>query len=114
MEHRDLSIARILVLIPIAVFVITAVCMLLAVILEAPSDRGIVYSVFAFIGIVSIFLSPLPCLVMSAAGTVFALKAVRAGILQARKYLAIGMIEILIHAGGLFLAIMMFIAGQGV
>ena len=113
MKNRNHSKARRLILIPIGVFVLTAICMVLAAILETPA-RGMGYSFFAFTGLLSLFLSPLPCLAVSVAGTVFAARAVREGSVQSRKYLIIGILEILTCAGGLFFAVMMFIAGQGV
>lgn len=61
--------ARTLTLIPIAVFTITAVCLVLAAILEFPTDRGTIYVAFARIGVLSLFFSPLPCFVMAVLGT---------------------------------------------
>ena len=107
-------IAKILILIPIVVFVITAICMGLATILEFPTDRGVVYSIFAGIGILSMFLSPLPCLVISIVGTVFAAKATKEGIVQSRKFLVIGIVEIIAYIAGVILAATMFYYGQSV
>ena len=106
--------AKILTLIPIIVFLITVICMVLAMILETPTDRGTLYSVFAFIGLMSIFISPLPCLVISIIGTFFAAKAIKAGTEGGRIFLVLGIIEILVYILGGILAIVMFIAGQGV
>ena len=114
MESRNFIRARALILIPIAVFVFTAICMVLAVILETPTHRGFIYSIVAFMGLMSMFLTPLPCLVMTVAGTVFALKASKEGVLKARKYLVIGSIEILACAICAVVAVLMFIGGQGV
>jgi len=107
-------IAKILILIPIVIFVITALCMGLATILEFPTDRGVVYSIFAGIGILSMFLSPLPCLVISIVGTVFAAKATKEGIIQSRKFFIIGIIEIVAYIVGVILAATMFYYGQSV
>ena len=77
--------------------------------------QGTIYSLFTLVGILGIVLSPLPCLAMSVAGTIFAAKAVKEGIVPARKYLVLGIVEILTHASGVILAILMvFVAGQGV
>lgn len=107
-------IAKILIFIPIVVFVITAICMGLATILEFPTDRGVVYSFFAGIGILSMFLSPLPCLVISIVGTVFAAKATKEGAIQSHKYIVIGIIEIIAYIVGVILAATMFYYGQSV
>lgn len=56
MHNRNHRTARILILIPIAVLIVTAICMGLATILEYPTDMGLAYTVFAFIGIMSMFL----------------------------------------------------------
>jgi hypothetical protein len=113
-NSRNYSNAKILILIPIFVFAITVICMGLATILEAPTNRGTIYTIFAFIGLMSMLLAPLPCLIMSVIGIIFAIKAKKEGIAQSGKYIVIGIIEILPHGAGLLLAIAMFIAGQGV
>ena len=114
MQNKNHTRAKILTLIPIIVFVITVVCLLLAATLEDPSYRSSLYSLFALAGLLSMFFSPLPCLVMAVAGTVFAAKAVKEGIVQSRKFLITGIIEILVYAAAVVLVIVMFIAGQGV
>ena len=114
MQNKNHTGARILTLIPVIVFVLTAICLLPANILEVPTGRGVLYSLLALAGVLSMFLSPLPCLVMSIVGTVFAARAVREGIVQSRKYLILGIIEILVYVVAVVLAIVMFIAGQGV
>ena len=114
MKNRNYSRAKILILIPIIVFVLIVISMVFATKLEIPTGKGTVYSIFAFFGILSMFLSPLPCLVISIIGTIFAAKAIKEGIIQSRKYLVIGIIEIFTYVLGVILAIAMFIGGQGV
>ena len=115
MKNRNLSKTRVLLLIPIAVFAVTVICLVFALMLASPTNKGTIYSLFALVGILGIVLSPLPCLAMSVAGTIFAAKAVKEGIVPARKYLVLGIVEILTHASGVILAILMvFVAGQGV
>ena len=50
MNNRNYLRAKIFILIPIAVFAITAICFGLATLLEVPTSRGTVYSVFALTG----------------------------------------------------------------
>ena len=114
MENRNYIKAKVLILIPVAVFVYTVICMVLASILEVPTNRGTLYSIVAFMGLMSMFLSPLPCLVMSIIGTVFAGKASKEGERKAHKFLVIGIIEILPAIACVILAIAMFIGGQSV
>ena len=114
MKSRNYLRAKVLTLIPLIVLVVTVICIVLATILEVPTGRGVLYTIFAFAGLMSMFLTPFPCLVISAAGTVFAIKAVKEGFAEARKFLILGIIEILVYVVGAILAIMMFLVGQGV
>ena len=114
MKDSNCLKAKVLTLIPVIVFAVTVICMVLATILETPTNRGVIYTLFAFSGLMSLFLSPLPCLVLSVIGTVTAAKAVKDGTKEARKFFALGMIEILVYVAGAVLAVIMFIAGQGV
>ncbi len=114
MKNTGYLKAKVLTLIPVAAFALAGICLILAAILEVPTSRGVLYTVFAFAGLMSIFVYPLPCLVMSAIGTVFAAKAVKDGTAKARIFLILGILEILVCAAGAVLAIVMFTAGQGV
>ncbi len=114
MNNRNYAKAKILTLIPVIVLLFTVICFVLATILEGPTNRGTVYSVFAFAGLMSLFFAPLPCQVLSIIGTVFAAKATKEGIKEARKFLILGIIEILVALLGGVLAVVMFIGGQGV
>ncbi|ETP71344.1 hypothetical protein UYO_2706 [Lachnospiraceae bacterium JC7] len=106
--------AKVLTLIPIIVLFVTFICMVLATILQVPTNRGALYTVFAFAGLMSIFILPLPCLVISIVGTVFAANAIKEGITAARKFLILGIIEILACVVGTILTVLMFIVAQGV
>ncbi len=114
MRNSSYSKAKVLTLIPIIVFVVTVICMVLATVLEGPTHRGAIYSIFAFVWIISMFLSPLPCLVLSILGTVFAAKAAKDGSAKTSVFLILGIIEILIYVVGAILAVLMFIGGQSV
>ena len=113
-RYRSKSTARSMVMIPIIIFAVTVISFVLAVILEGPTDRGAVYVLFAFISIISIFMAPLPCLIISVIGTVLAVKAIRAGDSKARKYLFIGIIEIAVTAVFTVVAVILFITGQSI
>ncbi|MBR3635883.1 MAG: hypothetical protein IKN47_06770 [Lachnospiraceae bacterium] len=112
--NKNLSRAKKLIMIPLVILAITFVCLLLASILEIPAGRGFIYSVCALIGVMSIFLSPLPCLLMSLLGTIFAAKALKEGEKEARLYLIMGLSQVLIFILVLVIAIAMFIGGQSV
>lgn len=114
MDNMNYHKAKKMVLIPIMIILLAVVCFILASILEQPTNRGTLYSILALIAILIIFMSPIPCLVMSVIGTILAIKAVKEGTAQARKYIVIGMIEILAHIVFVVLGIAMFIGGQSV
>ena len=114
MKNSNYLKAKVLTLIPVIILVITVICLVLATILEVPTNRGVLYTISAFTGLMSVFLSPLPCLVISIIGTVFASKAIKEGTAEVKKYFILGIIEILVYVVGAILAVIMFIAGQGV
>ena len=113
-DNSNYSRAKVLTLIPVIVLAVTVICMIIAMMLEAPTGKGVIYSFFAFIGLMGMFLSPLPCLVVSAIGTLFAVKAVREGAAAARMFCVLGFMEIFVCITGLILVIMMFTVVQGV
>ncbi|MBP5718982.1 MAG: hypothetical protein J6X53_08425, partial [Abditibacteriota bacterium] len=104
MKTSNYSKAKVLTLIPIIILTATVICMVLAAILEVSASRGALYTIFAFAGLMSIFLSPLPCLVMSVIGTVFAARSKKEGSVAATKFLILGIIEILVCVVGTILA----------
>ena len=114
MKSRNYSKAKVLTLIPVFVLAATVICMVLASLFEVPTGKGVLYTIFAFAGLMGMLITPFPCLVMSVLGTVFAAKAVKEGAAQSRKFYIIGIIEILVYVAAVILAIVMFIAGQGV
>ncbi len=114
MKSNSYLKAKTLTLIPIVVLGVTVICAVLAAMLESPTSRGALYSAFAFTGLIGAFLSPLPCLVISVVGTAFAAKAKKEDATEAGKFFILGIVEILAGAAGTILAIVMFIAGQGV
>ncbi len=114
MKNSNYLKAKVLTLIPIIVLSITVICMVLAIILEVPANRGALYTIFAFAGLMSMFISPLPCLVISIIGMVFAAKAIKEGTAEAKKFFMLGIFELLVYVVGAILAIIIFIAGQGV
>ena len=55
MKNSSYSKAKVLTLIPIFVLAVTVICLVLAAILEAPTGRGVLYTIFAFAGLMSMF-----------------------------------------------------------
>ena len=108
MNNKNYSRAKVLTLIPVIIFVVIALSLVLSTILEGPTARGTVYTVFAFIGVVGLFLAPLPCLIVSILGTMFAAKAKNEGITQSKKYFIIGIVETAVYGLGVLCGIVAF------
>ena len=114
MRNNNYLRAKVLTLIPIVVLVVTVICMVLASILEVPTSRGVIYTIFAFVSLISMFIFPLPCLVLSILGTVFAAKAAKDGTAKTPIFFILGIIEILVYVVGVILAFLMIMAAQAV
>ena len=114
MKNKNYSKAKVLTMIPIIVLAIIVICAVLASILDVPTSKGTLYTIFMIAALVGGFLSPFPCLIVSIFGTVFASKAKKEGVAGAKKYFILGIIEIVVCAVGTFLSIIMYIIGQGV
>lgn len=111
--NRNYTKAKVLTLIPIIVLAVTVICLVLATILEFPTDRGALYSICIFVGLMSIFLSPLPCLVISIIGMVSATKAKKEGAVGAEKLFILGIIDIFVYVVGAIIAILVFAGSIG-
>ncbi len=114
MKTSNYSKAKVLILIPVIVLAATVICMVLAAMFEVLSSRGLLYTIFTFAGLMSMFITPLPCLVISIAGTVFAVKAAKEGASGAWLLFILGIMEILVYVVGVILAVILFVTGQGV
>ena len=100
-EKRTLS--KILLVIPLLLLVVTVFSFILASLLEFPTSRGSVYIIFAFISVMSLFLSPLPCIAAAILGIYFARKAAIEDNVKSTGLIVLGIIEIIVYVEGLSL-----------
>ena len=114
MKNKNCARAKVLTLIPIIVFAITVICFVLATILEVPTSRGAIYTILAFVALMNMFIAPLPCLLLSVLGTVFAAKAKKEGAPKSVLFLVLGIIEISLYVLGAIFAVLLFIGGMSV
>ncbi len=100
MNHKNHVRAKVLTLIPIAVFAVAAACLVPLIVsyLSTGSDVTAVAVIIA--GTLILIFTTLPCLVMSVAGTVFAAKAKNEGQTASRKFFVIGIVEIVVCSLG--------------
>ncbi len=105
MDNKYHKRAKILILIPIIVFAVTAACLIPLIISYLSSGSDVTAVMIIFIGSLSLIFTALPCMVMSVAGTVFAARAKKEGQTASRKFFVLGIIEIVIYALGVMGAI---------
>ena len=105
---------KVLLAIPAVIFVVGACCLLLATLLEQPTGRGGLYTALMMISLLCMFLAPLPCLVISGVGTIKALTARRANVLQPTWLLALGVVETIVSLLGMGFAMLLFMGAQSV
>ena len=111
MKDNKYAKAKYLILAPLVVFTLIAVCFVISLVMNVPiSSTNVVFRFCHTISFLGALLSPLPCLVMTVVGTVIAGKAKKEGLKEYRVFFTIGMIEIIatvlfVLIGGAFLMV---------
>lgn len=105
MNNADHRKAKILTLIPLAVFAVIAIILVPLTVDYLSTGSDVTAVALIFLGSSSMLLTTAPCLVMSVMGTVFASKAIKEGALQSRKFFVMGIIEILVFCVGVICAV---------
>lgn len=105
MNNKNHKRAKILTLIPAIVFAITAACIVPLTISYFSTGSDVTAVALIFIGSLILILTTLPCLVLAIIGTAFAARAKNEGIAASRKFLVIGIIEIIVYGPGVLCAI---------
>lgn len=106
MDNKYHKRAKILILIPIIVFAVNAVCFVPLTISYLSTGSDVIAVAIVFLASLSLIFTALPCMVMSVVGTVFASRAKKEGQTASRKFFVLGIIEIVIYALGVMGAIM--------
>ena len=105
LNNKNHKRAKILTIIPIVIFVITAMCLIPLTISYLSTGSDVTAVALVFVGTMSLILTTLPCFVMSVLGTVFASKAKKEGIAASGKFFVIGIIEIVVYGLGVMCGI---------
>ena len=105
MNNKNHKRAKILTLIPIIAFALTAACLIPLTISYFSTGSDVTAVAIIFIGSLSLILTTLPCLVLAIVGTVYASRAKNEGIAASRKFFVIGIIEIVVYGPGVLCAI---------
>ncbi len=72
MDNKNYKRAKILILIPVIILAVTAVCMIPLTISYLSTGSDVTAVALIFMGALGLILTTLPCLVMAVVGTVFA------------------------------------------
>ena len=105
MNNKYHKRAKILILIPIIVFAVNAVCFVPLTISYLSTGSDVTAVAIVFLASLSLIFTALPCMVMSVVGTVFAARAKKEGQTASRKFFVLGIIEIVIYGLGVMGAI---------
>lgn len=105
MDNKDHRRARILTLIPVIVFAVTAVIMVPLVISYFSTGSDVTAVAIIVAGTLCLIVTTVPCLVMSVVGTVLAARAVKEGQTASRKLFVIGIIEVIVYSFGVICTI---------
>ncbi|MCR5733488.1 MAG: hypothetical protein K6G22_02675 [Lachnospiraceae bacterium] len=116
MNNKSQTKTKVLIFLPIIIFAIAVICLSPMIINYFKTGSDVTAVAIIFIGSLSMILIPVPCLVMSILGTVFASREKNEGIEQSRKLYMIGIIEIIVYAIGVigtFFAIVFSVIAAG-
>ncbi|MCR4740582.1 MAG: hypothetical protein K5886_10050 [Lachnospiraceae bacterium] len=105
MDNKNHKRAKILTLIPLIIFAVTAACLIPLMISYFSTGSDVTAVAIILAGTLILIFTTLPCLVMSVMGTVFASKAKNEGQSESRKFFVIGIIEIIVYGFGMLITI---------
>ena len=101
--------------IPLIIGVTIVISSIIATILESPTNRGGLYTQFAFSGLMGSILAPIPCCILSILGIKKLIKLKKQGEKRLALLLIIGIINIVVWATvGVAWWYIIFIGGRGV
>ncbi len=105
---RKQQTAKTLLRIPLWIGAVVIVCFVTASILERPTDKGVIYSLFAMSSIIGLFFAPLPCLVLSVIGTI------KAAGTHMKRVARLGVIETICWIGVFVISMILFMRGMSI
>ena len=101
--------------IPLIIGVAIVISLIFATILEFPTNRGTLYTQFAFSGLIGSILAPIPCCILSILGIKKSIKLKKQGERHIGLLILIGIINIVVSvAVGVAWWYIIFIGGRGV
>lgn len=98
MEKEKKSRAyKVLLIIPVALFIISIVSFILAICLEFPTSRGVIYGLCFILALICFALSVFPGIILSIAGTIIA------AMKKDTTTMVLGLFESFAGVGGIYL-----------
>lgn len=101
MDNKRYRGAKALILIPIVIFALNAICLGALAISYFSTGSDVTAVALIFASTMSALLTTIPCLVMAILGTVFSAKAKKEGIAAFRKFHVMGIVEIVVYGVGI-------------
>ena len=101
METKKYKAAKILILIPIIFFALTAICLGALAISYFSTGSDVTAVALIFISSMSALFTTVPCLVMAILGTVFSARAKKEGLAGFHKFFVMGVIETVVYGVGI-------------
>ena len=96
--ERKFKIAKPLAIVPAILAAVIILCMIMAVILEGPTDKGTAYAVFSVVGVILSFALPLPCIAAAVVSIVFTAAARKANLPKTSLFILLGVIDLAVFA----------------
>ena len=104
--------ATILIIIPLITYAVHAKCAIGAVLLEAPTNRGGIYTFLAAIAMICMILMPIPNLVMACSGTSIARKLKQNDVPRSNRLFILGVIVSIVAGATVALGIYIVLRGS--
>lgn len=96
--EQKLKIAKPLAIVPAILAAVIIFCMIMAVVLEGPTDKGTAYAVFSVAGVVLSFALPLPCIAAAVISVVFTAAARKANLPKTAFFILLGVVDLAVFA----------------
>lgn len=114
MNNKKYKASIIFTIIPIAIFICSIICLLAGIVLEKPTERGMVYTLFMLTFICGLILGPIVSFISSIVGIVFASMASKEQGLKTVWLFILDGIELVASLVFIGIAVLLIVGGASV
>lgn len=100
MDRRYHTRAKVMTLIPLVVFVVSAAILIPLTVSYFSTGSDPAAMLLIFVGSMILIFTAMPCFVLAIVGTAAAAKSKQAGYLESRKFYVLGIVEIILYSLG--------------